>query len=198
MVRQQTDITERRPFHLIDGIALVAASALMLSADRAVHEWWSWLASRLGDLPSWGPRETRVMAWSVALTGLSLTLLVSLLARSADRRRLRRGAPGLAVHIAVATVVLVRIAGWLARATIDALFEGWPRFYGTRWTVETMNYLRDDLRRDAAVAVAATWLTLALVGRWNPERAWDDRLGRFLGALWMIFYLGAPLLALLP
>jgi hypothetical protein len=93
---------------------------------------------------------------------------------------------------------MVRITGWLAQASIFAVFEGKPGFYGTPWTVEIMNYLRDDFRRAVAIGVAASWLALAIVGRWNPERAWDDRLGRFLGALWMIFYLGAPLLVLLP
>jgi len=63
--------------------------------------------------------------------------------------------------------------------------------------IETRRFL-DDFRRDIVIAVAATWLTLATVGRWNPERAWDDRLGRLIGALWLIFYLCAPLLALLP
>jgi hypothetical protein len=64
--------------------------------------------------------------------------------------------------------------------------------------VEVMDYLRDDLRRDAVIAVLAAWLALRLVGRWNPERAWDDRLGRFVGVLWVFFYLGAQLLALVP
>ncbi|MFI5461058.1 MAG: hypothetical protein ACHRXM_37095 [Isosphaerales bacterium] len=183
-------IIERRRFLLIDTITLVVASALMLSANRAALGLWWWC-----DVTASNDYETRSMAWSLALTGLSLTLLVSLLAHSADRRRLRRGAPGLFVHLAVATVVFVRITGWLAQASI---FEGRPGIVGARWTVAIINYLLDDFRRDIVIAVAATWLTLAMVGRWNPERAWDDRLGRFIGALWMIFYLGAPLLALLP
>jgi hypothetical protein len=37
-----------------------------------------------------------------------------------------------------------------------------------------------------------------VVGRWNPERAWDDRLGRLLGVVWLFFYLGVQPLALLP
>jgi hypothetical protein len=35
-------------------------------------------------------------------------------------------------------------------------------------------------------AVAAVWLVLALSGRWRPERSWIDRLGRTLGAIWII------------
>jgi hypothetical protein len=34
-------------------------------------------------------------------------------------------------------------------------------------------------------AVAAVWLMLALSGLWRPERSWIDRLGRFLGVVWI-------------
>src|SRR4051794_21047678 len=72
---------ERRRFRLSDAIVLVAAVALMLSADRVVHWFWVW-----GDpVASYGPAETRRMAWSFALAGLSLPLLCSLLARRSDR-----------------------------------------------------------------------------------------------------------------
>jgi hypothetical protein len=43
-----------------------------------------------------------------------------------------------------------------------------------------------------------TSLFFAVAGRWNPERAWDDRLGRLLAAVWVGFYLGASLLGMLP
>ncbi|HEV3164138.1 MAG TPA: hypothetical protein VGZ22_08910, partial [Isosphaeraceae bacterium] len=51
--RPEADITERRRFYLVDGITLVAAAALMLSADRAVIWLWSWW----GDVPSYNHRE---------------------------------------------------------------------------------------------------------------------------------------------
>jgi hypothetical protein len=196
MGRQEID--ESRRFLLSDIIVLVAAAALMLSADRAVHWIWSSFSSWFGDMPSWNPWETMRMAWSLALASLSLPLLCSLLLHPTDRSRLRRGAPGLLVHLAIATVVVVRLSGWVTQAAISALFWGRPGFYGQRWTVEVLNYLRDDLRRDAVIAVLATWLTLNLVGRWEPEPTWDDRLGRFVGVLWVILYLGVQLLALLP
>jgi hypothetical protein len=43
-------------------------------------------------------------------------------------------------------------------------------------------------------AVAAVWLFLALSGRWRPERSWIDRLGRLLGATWIVI----SLLAIYP
>jgi hypothetical protein len=187
-----------RRFHLSDGIVLVAAAALVLTAERTVYWMWSTFSTWFSDVPSWNPAEVRRMAWSLALAEVSLVLLIPSLLRGADRGRLRRGVPGLLVHAAVATVMAVRLAGWAAQATIEALFRGRPNFYETRWTVEVPDYLRDDLRRDVVVAVLATWLTLAIVGRWNSERAWDDRLGRLLAVVWVCFYLGARLMALLP
>jgi hypothetical protein len=125
-------------------------------------------------------------------------VLVSLLARPTGPRRLRRGVPGLFVPVAVAAVLAVRMSGWAAQALIHHAFSGQASFYAIRPTVEVMNYLRDGIRRDVAVAVAATWITLAIVGRWRPERTWDDRLGRSLGVVWIVFYLCAPLHVLLP
>jgi hypothetical protein len=188
----ETEIPRR--FLLIDAILLIAATALMLSAHRAI--WWFWV---WGDpIASYDPQETRLMARALALSRLSLILLVSLLAHPTGPRRLRRGVQGLFVPVAVAAVLAVRMSGWAVQAPIHLAFSGDVRFYEIRWTVQVMNYLRDDIRRDVAVAVTATWITLAIVGRWHPERAWDDRLGRFLGVVWIVFYLCGPLHVLLP
>ena len=190
----QPETEAPRRFLLIDAILLIAAAALMLTSHRAIMGFWAW-----GDpIASYGPREPRLMAWALALSGLSLILLGSLVAHPGDRRRLCHGVPGLFVPVAVATVLAVRTSGWAAQALIHHAFSGKAGFYAIRWTVEVMNYLRDDIRRDVAVAVAAAWITLAIAGRWHPGRAWDDRLGRFLGVLWIVFYLCAPMHVLLP
>ena len=34
-------------------------------------------------------------------------------------------------------------------------------------------------------ATAASWITLVLAGVWRPRAHWLDRLGRFLGVLWI-------------
>lgn len=187
-----------RRFHLSDAIVLVVAAALMLSAGRAVQ--WIWVAfgGWFADVPSWDVWQTRRMAWSLGLGGFSLPLLLLMLIRPSDRGRLRDGSPGLFVHPAVAAVVALRLAGWGVQATLCKLFEGRPRFHQPRWTVEVMDYLGDDLARDVAVAIVAGWLALVLVGRWNPRRAWDDRLGRLLGCVWLASYLGSQAFGFLP
>jgi hypothetical protein len=188
--------TPARPFRILDAASLIAAAALMLTAERVVYWLWATLSGWFLDVPSWNPRELRLMAWSLALAELDLALLAVLLVRRTGRARLRNGSPGLLVHAAVAIVVGVRLTGWSARALICRGLEGRPGIYSPRWTVEILDYLRDDLRREAVVAILAGWLALALTGRWRAERAWDDRLGRLVAAAWVAFYLAAPLLGM--
>ena len=80
-----------RRFHLSDGIVLVAAAALVLTAERTVYRMWSRFSTWFSDVPSWNPAEVRRMAWSLALAEVSLVLLIPSLLRRADRGRLRRG-----------------------------------------------------------------------------------------------------------
>ena len=136
------------------------------------------------------------MAWSLTLAELSLVLLALLLLRSGSRDRLRHGAFGLLVRLAVAAVLGVRLTGWLDHALIYRAFQGRPGIYQPRWTVEILDYLRDDLSREAVVAILSARLSLRLTGQWAPERAWDDRLGRLVAAAWGAFYLGSSLLLL--
>ena len=34
-------------------------------------------------------------------------------------------------------------------------------------------------------AILSSWLTLRLMGAWNPEPSWRDRLGRAMGVMWI-------------
>jgi hypothetical protein len=188
---------ERR-FHLSDAIVLVVAAALMLSADRAVGKLWTSHISTSGTIPSFDAWETRRMAWTLGLALLNLAMLCSTLARRVDRSRLRGGAPGLFVHAAVATAILAGVASWASHSSLGAMFEGRPGFHQPQWRGELLFGLHISFRRDAAIAVLAGWLALVIVGRWNPERTWDDRLGRLLGLLWLFLFVGDPLFALLP
>ena len=157
---------ERRRFRLSDAIVLVAAVALMLSADRAVHGFWVW-----GDpVASYGPAETSPHGVVVRPRGPS--------ASRSSARSWPAGRTGAACTSARPASSSIWPSGWswrcgspdwAAQASIFALFEGRPGFYATRWTVEVLNYLGNDLRKDVVIAVLATWLALAVVGRWNPR-----------------------------
>ena len=43
----------------------------------------------------------------------------------------------------------------------------------------------DDLIIYPGVSVAAVWATQFVTGRWRRSADWVDRLGRFLGGLWI-------------
>ncbi|WP_406697334.1 hypothetical protein V5E97_00665 [Singulisphaera sp. Ch08] len=187
-----------RRFLISDAIVLVASTALLLSTGRALRLILLSLDAWFNRYPELHPYEIRLTMCSIGLASLSLPLLISILIRSADRLRLRRGVPGLFVHLAVGLVVTVRLLGWASRAGFWVAFEGKLGFYGRVWGQDARYYLQEDFKEDIAIAVLVTWLTLKIVGQWNPERAWDDRLGRLVGVLWVIFYLGARLLSMIP
>ena len=48
-----------------------------------------------------------------------------------------------------------------------------------------------------SLGVAISWITLAVVGRWKPDRGWDDRLGRLVGCLWLVYGPGETLVTAL-
>lgn len=176
-----------RKFRILDALFLVAAAALMLTAERLVYWLWATFSVWFMDVPSWDAREIHLMAWSLALAELDLALLALVLVRRTDRSRLRRGVPGLLVHAVVATVVVVRLAGWSVQVLITRGLEGRRGIYSPRWTVVILDYFRDDLRRDAVVAILAAWLTLKVIGQWRAEWSWDNLLGCLVAAAWMAF-----------
>lgn len=189
--------TAARRFQVRDSLVLVVAAALMLSANRSVD--WLWVShyANGGILHSFNSHENTRVACSMAAIDLSLCLLCSVLLRPNDRARLRYGAPGLLVHLVILAAVAVRVAERAANAGLHALFGLKLGFPGQGWRFSLLTALNREFPRDATMAILAGWLALAVVGRWKPERAWDDRLGRFLGIAWVILYLGSDLFILL-
>jgi len=122
-------------------------------------------------------------------------LLAFAVGRRRGRESLAGGAPGLHVHLAIAAALAIRLVVWGVTALgVSAPREwfalGQSRF---RWTVVVMNYLYNGFWHDAVVAVGTSWLALAVVRKWRPERSWDDRLGRCLGLAVPALYLASLL-----
>ncbi len=184
---------ERRRFLLIDAITLVAAAALVFSANLILISVLTLLDHRHAawDFLGWG---RRIGSCTLGLIVLSLAMLFAQSARPSDRRRLRNGAPGLMVHLVITILFGLRIAGWAEiMATQGVVGDGRPG-----WSTGALEDLYEGFRFAAILGIAASWITLAIVGRWRPERAWDDRLGRFIGVVWFLFVLGTPFLNLMP
>ncbi len=57
----------------------------------------------------------------------------------------------------------------------------------------SLMYIVMHLGMSMSLGVAIAWITLAIVGRWRPDRGWDDRLGRLVGCFWLIYGPGESL-----
>ena len=180
-----------RPFRILDGMVLVAATAVGFAASHALapeltpHDIWQALTEPVGNRPIaeviGGYLELvailflpNLMAWSVALLILGARGWRS---RPKGRRR-RPPAPGtlacLAVTIVAALTAAFVLIGWaLHRA--DAPLSSWIIEVGFEFMLN-----------EAASAVFWCWVTLALCRRWRAEPTWIDRAGRALGVVWIL------------
>jgi hypothetical protein len=111
--------------------------------------------------------------------------------------RLRQPRPGLgslmrqpgfvascAVAVVAAFLVLPFLTAWALNGPTDAF---------TPW-----DHLTFDWENSTAVGLAVTtaWVVTALGGNWRPEREWTDRLGRVLGAYWVVLLVASVWLRL--
>jgi hypothetical protein len=152
----------RRRFGLLDVMILVAAMAVWLAATR--H-----LASK-----------TKVRSVWYDHIGLLLFLLSSacLLIRLRPPRPARRRLwcqPGFAA--CAAAVLGVVIIAMVVVISNHARLGGWDNFdrqvFWRHWPC-------------SGPAVAGAWLALIVAGCWRAERSGIDRLGRVLGACWLV------------
>jgi hypothetical protein len=191
--RQAPGEPSARRFLILDAMVLILASAVMLSARSAFR--WSWTAGN--PFLSYGEREVTRYSAALALVGLSFVLLPFTLARKGDRRRLRQGAPGLLVYLVVVVTfgwMLIEYAmRWMVMAKIWGNF-GYKPFHPLATALISI-VLQFGMPMSIGVAIA--WITLAIVGRWRPDRGWDDRLGRLVGCLWLVYGPGESLVTAL-
>jgi hypothetical protein len=211
-VAPMTPMPRSRPFTLRDALALVMATAAGLGATRSLADlqWISTLASvdtrgvqRCGWVvaafsPSDSPRpqgvshatywSQRIAFWPcpcLAAWTLAVLALAFLPPRPPWRRLLRRPGilAGLAWIASFSAVALVSPPTLFRWSGLIPPFRGGPLppFYWQGWWMYTWFVLP----KAAGFAVAISWLTLALSGRWAADRGWPDRLGRLLGSCWI-------------
>ncbi len=112
--------------------------------------------------------------------GLSLALFaLMLLPPRPPWRRLRRR-PGFVAGAAAALTVAI---GTLLLGP----FRLMPHLLGVTLEVDGVLMIWSVIAlHPIGPAVAVSWSTLALTGRWRPSPTWADRLGRLLGVYWLI------------
>ena len=165
----------RRTFNLLDAMVLIAATAAGFAVMRNCSPeeftsqytpippptWLNWssvVASNCALYLSPIPA-----AWTVA------TLLLRFRSPRPPLRRLMRQ-PGAVAACAAAPGIAIGAAHYLLELH-DAYSVHSAPFRDTTYAL--------------GWAVGASWIVLALSGRWRPERSWLDRLGLALGVYWV-------------
>ena len=167
--------TSRRRLNLFDALVLVAATAVGLAVARAFLEA---LPSFVGKA-SLSRYQIAGAAPLLATWSLALPVLAARSPRTPYRRLARR--PGFAACFSTAfglatASVLSLIETMFSRLSI----RGWPLF------LVNLVFWSSPL---VAPALSGAWLSMALGGRWLPERDWIGTLGRLLGACWIVLFL---------
>jgi hypothetical protein len=193
---------ERRRVTLFDIMTLVAATAGGLALAHLVWPrnpaglWtftWPLLPDNLSGYPSktWLlPVSERIAPFIPCLAAWTGAFLVTRLHGPRPRRRRLLIQPGLVAAVAALSTLMVESALLIGSAKIDGRF-GWSS------PSSLANFAANAvvlLTHHAGCAVAISWLTLFLIGRWCPERSWVDRWGRVLGCTWILLGPTASLL----
>jgi hypothetical protein len=99
-------------------------------------------------------------------------------------------------HIGVLTtaVAALFVALSLANEFLLRRFHGPPPRFGYTAGHTNFDSIWWDLGQDTGLAIAALWSVLALGGRWRASPDWFDRLGRLIGAGWVVSTVAALLL----
>ena len=172
-----------RSFNVLDGMVLVAATALGIALYRALDHrleegntlWlpvlylprWAWRWG-LGSMPI-------AAAWTPALA-----LLRARQPRPTPRRLARQ--PGWVANVAASSALVIGSLSWgFLWAT-----AGRPEQLGDPVGLVSSIFFRT--LPFVGVSVAASWRCLGLGGRWQAERSWIDRAGRALGWYWVVTF----------
>lgn len=169
----------KRRITISDVMASVAVTAVSIVAAR-------YMLSLMKLPPGW---------WGVsALMGSSAAVLTATLALIPLRLRTPRPQgerlwrqPGWLACAAVALALAISLAQQLLEVAFVLIRLGPSRL---NWT-SLLRSLMLGLPSKAVFSVAAAWATLGLVGGWESEKGWIDRLGRLLGLYWISY----PILA---
>ncbi len=178
--------TPSRTFTLLDGMILVAASAVAIASSReigigGVFDGWS--------KQDWSGRMDAVLQTGVdvlipSLPVITPALLVLRLRRPRPPLRRLLLQPG-AVACAVAAVgMVVGVLDGSVEYAVNAINAGTP-------SVPHRNLigLVDASLRPVAFAVPVCWGLLATSRLCRPEPSWIDRTGRVVGILWVVLAL---------
>jgi hypothetical protein len=99
--------------------------------------------------------------------------------------------PGMAACTSATLALTISAVYRIAEIVVTAVSLGEPLSFGDRgpWAWICLELIQKP--SGVGIAIAAVWFWLILGKRWRPQPTWIDRLGRGLGAYWlmMIFWI---------
>ncbi len=171
-----------RRFTLIDGMTLVAASAVAFVLMRPL------MTGMVLDPAKWGFYLALSICWLVAWT--PTVFLLQLRRPRPHLRRLTRQ-PGFAASLAGTAILAL---GVFAVAILALLRAARPAIATSSGPLplprDPLWWVGVGLHFGAEVgpAVIGAWLLLAVSHRRRPSHGWLDQLGRLIGAAWIILF----------
>ncbi len=184
----------RRRITLLDVTLLVGSAAIGMGlftlSRRSYFKGWIPLVDRgLPDIHTWA-------TWEVVATGTDIssfllplvgpwTILLILLRLRAPRPGWRRiwSQPGMAACIAALFGWLWSGVGLLLAVDLDRVARSRRVLTLDEWV---QKYLGEEVFMYCGLAVASVWFMQYFSGRWRRSADWIDRMGRVLGALWIL------------
>lgn len=163
-----------RRFTILDAMLLVAAAACGIAVERATDYDLNARLVRAGTL---GGHIVAHLDYAqskylpFAVTGTIALMVARLVPPRASFPRLSRQ-PG-AVACFVATLTISILAAWVVSVHF---FK--PARYHRPFSLWLYSLY-------VSFAVIGGWSSLALSGRWRAEPSWVDRVGRFMGIIWI-------------
>jgi hypothetical protein len=176
---------DRKPRRFGMGDMMIVVVAVALGAARTRAEWPGAveLYLHLVEGPwyvSYICRETSKFL-SIWLLPFTAGFVVVRLRKPRPRRARLVLQPGMAAACAVATPCAYSFVLTLFHVAVSL-----PNFKDRVGFSELLNLVLAVLPYSCGICVAAVWLVLWLAGRWRAERSGIDRLGRVLGAFWIV------------
>jgi hypothetical protein len=169
----------KRRFTLLDGLVLLAATAIGLGGCRAFLD----EAQRVYDSPGFLtlPATFHIQSAASVLVALTVALpLLGLFRRAALPFRRSARQPGFAAALAVCFFTAIKILEILR----DPLMRRFPRI---PW-VEAFSALIRDLASYSGLLVAALWFVMLLGHRWRLRGDWVEAVARVVSVCWIAEY----------
>jgi hypothetical protein len=179
-----------RPFTVLDGMILVAATAVGIAWITRIEYWpdWSdWFRLDTRRPLFWAIVEEIVVVlsqfWALALA-LSAALACLRLRRPRPRLRQLAREPGFAACCVVLGMTCFYTLAIILAGLVQATSVSWSHFH-----VGVVASVWRAVFREAWLgfgpAVAAVWGFLVVSRTFRPQRNWIDRGGRLLGSYWI-------------